>query len=87
MLQLLHIYILDKCLLMYFYFTKSFAVFSVIFSQIISQKINFLCKFELCHTFENSAFRLFHLASRLVPRLECMDASVCSHKVLFLVPS
>ena len=40
--------LLDKCLLInLFFFIKSFADFSVIFFQIISQKINFLCKFSV----------------------------------------
>ena len=38
----------DKCLLIdIFYFIKSFAAFSVILSQIVSQNLNFSCKFSV----------------------------------------
>ena len=40
-------FLINVCELMYFYFIKPFAAFSVIFSQIISQKINFLSKFSI----------------------------------------
>ena len=40
--------LLDKCLLIdVFLFYKIFVALCVIFSQIISQKINFLCKFSI----------------------------------------
>ena len=58
---------------------KLFSGYSVIFSHIMFENINFYSTLGVLHIFENSAFHLFSLASRQLQRLECMDASICSH--------
>ena len=65
--------------LMSFYSMNSIAVFSVMFSHIFAEKINFCCNFKSVTRTLKLNVSLVCLASRVMRRLGLMDSSVCSH--------
>ena len=63
--------------LMSFYFMNSIAVFSVMFSHIFAEKINFCCNFRsVTHTLK---LNVSLVSPRVMRRLGLMDSSVSSH--------